>query len=147
MIQLANERHLDEILGIEKIVFTKPWSRKQLKSDLTLRTNAENWVYLEDQHVVGYIFGWKVSDEFHLNNIAVHTDYQGRHIGRLLIKHVSAHLQNQEICRIYLEVSEGNVVAQHLYKSLGFKQKGIRKDYYEKGNHALLYHLDLVVND
>ena len=46
-------------------------------------------------------------DEFHQNNIAVHTDYQSRHIGRLLIKHVSAHLQNQEICRIYLEVSEG----------------------------------------
>ena len=75
MIQSANKSHLDEILDIEKIVFTKPWTREQLKNDLVLSTNSENWVYMEDQQVAGYILGWKVLDEFHLNNIAVHSDF------------------------------------------------------------------------
>ena len=36
MIHPANERHLDEVLDIEKMVFTHPWSREKLKSDLIL---------------------------------------------------------------------------------------------------------------
>ena len=42
MIQSANKSHLDEILDIEKIVFTRPWTRKQLQNDLVLGANSEN---------------------------------------------------------------------------------------------------------
>ena len=147
MIQSANESHLNEILDIEKIVFTKPWTREQLKNDLVLSTNSENWVYMEDQQVVGYILGCKVMDEFYLNNIAVHSDFQRRHIGRSLIEHVKNRLQSQNIQRIYLEVSEKNKPAQQLYESMGFQKKGLRRDYYAKGEHAFLYHLNLVDND
>ena len=146
MIQVAQERHLDEILNIEKILFTHPWTREQLKSDLTLKTNAENWVFLENKYVVGYILGWIIMNDYHLNNIAVQTDFQRRHIGRLLIEHVITQLQNQDIQQIYLEVSWKNKPAQKLYASLGFQQKGIRKDYYENGDHALLYDLNLDAN-
>ena len=121
MIQSANKSHLNEILDIEKIVFTKPWTREQLQNDLVLSANSENWVYMEDQQVVGYILGWKVMDEFHLNNIAVHSDFQRRHIGRSLIEHITNHLQSQNIQRIYLEVSGKNKPAQQLYKSMGFQ--------------------------
>ena len=79
MIQPANKNHLNEILDIEKRVFNKPWTREQLQNDLVLSANSENWVYMEDQQVVGYILGWKVMDEFHLNNIAVHSDFQRRY--------------------------------------------------------------------
>ena len=146
MIQPANEMHLDEILYIEKLVFTQPWIREQLKNDLALRTNAENWIYLENKQVAGYILGLKVMDEFHLNNIAVHADFQRKYIGRSLIEHVSVRLHNQDIQRIYLEVSGNNKPAQQLYESMGFHQQGIRKDYYAKGDHAFLYNLDLVDN-
>jgi hypothetical protein len=44
MIQSANKIHLNEILDIEKIVFTKPWTREQLQNDLVLSANSENWV-------------------------------------------------------------------------------------------------------
>ena len=88
MIQSANKSHLNEILNIEKIVFTKPWSRKQLQNDLVLSDNSENWVYIEDQKVAGYILGWKVMDEFHLNNIAVHPSYLRQGICKSLINHV-----------------------------------------------------------
>ena len=133
MIQSAQEKHLDEILKIEKRVFTHPCNRKQLKRDLNLRTNAENWAFLKNQKVVGYILGWKVMDEFHLNNLAAHTDFQLRYIGWSLVEHVSAHLHNQDI--------------QRFYESLGFQQKSMRMDYYTQGDNALFYHLDLIAND
>ena len=147
MIQSANKSHLNEILDIEKIVFTKPWTREQLKNDLVLSTNSENWVYMKDQQVAGYILGWKVMDEFHLNNIAVHSDLQRRHIGRSLIQHVKNRLQSQNIQRIYLEVSGKNKPTQQLYESMGFQKEGLRRDYYAKGEHAFLYHLNLVDYD
>ena len=95
MIHSANKNHLNEILNIEKIVFTKPWTREQLQNDLMISANSENWVYMEDQQVVGYILGWKVMDEFHLNNIAVHSEFQHEHFGRSLIIHVKSRLQSQ----------------------------------------------------
>ena len=147
MIQSANKSHLNEILDIEKIVFTKPWTREQLQNDLVLSANSENWVYMEDQQVSGYILWWKVIDTFHLNNIAVHSDFQRRHIGWSLIQHVINRLQSKNIQRIHLEVSWKNKPAQQLYKSMGFQKKGLRMDYYEKGEHAFLYHLNLVDND
>ncbi len=97
MIHSANKNHLNEILNIEKIVFTKPWPREQLQNDLVLSANSENWVYMEDQQVAGYTLGWKVMDEFHLNNIAVHSDFQRRHIGWSLIQHVINRFQSQNI--------------------------------------------------
>ena len=147
MIQSANKSHLNEILDIEKIVFTKPWTREQLQNDLVLSANSENWVYMEDQQVTGYILGLKVMDKFYLNNIAVHSDCQRRHIGWSLIEHVKNRLQSQNIQRIYLEVSGENKPAQQLYESMGFQKKGLRRDYYAKGEHAFLYHLNLVDND
>ena len=147
MIQSANKNHLNEILDIEKKVFTKPWTRKQLQNDLVLSANSENWVYMNDQQVTGYILGWKVMYEFHLNNIAVHSDFQRRHIGRSLIQHVKNRLQSQNIQRIYLEVSGKNKPAKQLYESMGFQKKGLRRDYYAKGEHAFLYHLNLVDDD
>jgi len=47
---------------------------------------------------------------------------------------------------ILLEVSANNIPAHKCYKSLGFTQRGIRKDYYSKGDDAILYYLDLIKN-
>ena len=146
MIHPANERHLDEVLDIEKMVFTHPWSREKLKSDIILNFNTENWVFLKDEQVVGYLFSWKVMDEFHINKIAVHTAFQRKHIGQSLIRHLKARLIRHDIQRIYFEVNGGNKTAQLLYESLGFKQRGICRNYYAIGDHALLYHLDLIGN-
>ena len=47
MIQSANKSHLNEILEIEKIVFTKPWIQEHLQNDLVLGANSENWIYIK----------------------------------------------------------------------------------------------------
>ena len=41
------------------------------------------------------------------------------------------------------KVSAENIPARECYQSLGFNQMGIQKDYYSKGDDAILYILEL----
>ena len=138
--------HLKGIVNIENKSFDKPWSAIQIKNDIKSEIDSENWVYIMDKWVVGYIFGWIIMDEYHLNNIAVHPDFLRRRIGTKLIQYIIPRLISRNINVILLEVSANNIPAQKCYKSLGFTQMGIRKDYYSKGDNAILYYLDLIKN-
>ena len=138
--------HLEEIIAIENSAFNKPWTKNQIKNDIQSDTESENWVYIMDELVAGYIFGWIIHDEFHLNNIAVHPEYLRRSIGKELILHIISRVISHDIKVILLEVSANNIPAQKCYTSLGFTQRGIRKDYYSRGDDAILYYLDLIKN-
>ena len=146
MIISADLHHLEEIVTIENYAFNQPWTRNQFKNDIKSDMDCENWIYIMDELVAGYIFGWIIHDEFHLNNIAVHPEYLRRSIGKELIRHIISRVISRDIKVILLEVSANNIPAQKCYKSSGFTQRGIRQDYYSKGDDAILYYLDLIKN-
>ena len=143
MICSARINQLEDILSIERISFTRPWTRNQITKDLQNSFNSENWVYKLNGNVIGYIFVSKIEDQFHLNNIAVHPDFLGQKIGSSLIKHIIMRAKNRKVNIILLEVSINNIIARKCYKSLGFIQVGIRKNYYSKGDDAILYDLGI----
>ncbi|MBC8311062.1 MAG: ribosomal protein S18-alanine N-acetyltransferase [Candidatus Marinimicrobia bacterium] len=141
MIISATQNHLHEILHIERESFDKPWSEYHFKSDLKNKISV-NWVYQKENHVVGYLFGWHVMDEYHLNNIAVEERSRGAGIGINLLKNMLIHLKEIEVKSVFLEVSSGNLPARNLYEKIGFVPQGERKDYYTKGDDAVLYTLE-----
>ena len=117
MIISTELHHLEEIVTIENSSFNKPWTRNQIKNDIQSGMDSENWVYIMDERVAGYIFGWIIHDEFHLNNIAVHPEYLRRNIGRELIRHIISMVISRDIKVILLEVSAKNIPAQKCYTS------------------------------
>ena len=143
MIISAHLSQLDEIVSIENSSFEKPWTRNQIKGDIQANISSENWVYTLDGKVVGYIFGWISQNKFHLHNIAVHPDHLRKKIGKKLIKHIILIVADQKVNVILLEVSVNNFSVRKCYQSLGFVQTGIRKDYYSKGDDAILYNLEI----
>ena len=143
MIIPAQLHHLDNIVSIENYAFNQPWTKNQFLNDIQSKLDSENWVYVIDELVAGYIFGWIIRGEFHLNNIAVHPEYLRRSIGKNLIQHIIARVILRNVGVILLEVSAENIPARKCYQSLGFNQMGIRKDYYSKGDDAILYNLEL----
>ena len=143
MIIPAQLHHLNDIIFIEKSAFNQPWTKNQFMNDIQSELDSENWVYVIDELVAGYIFGWIIQGEFHLNNIAVHPEYFRRSIGKNLIQHIIARVILRNVGVILLEVSAENIPARKCYQSLGFNQMGIRKDYYSKGDDAILYILEL----
>jgi ribosomal-protein-alanine N-acetyltransferase len=143
LIISAQLSQLDEIVEIENSSFEKPWKRSQLMDDIRNNIDSENWVFVQDEKVVGYIFGWIIQNEFHLNNIAVHPNYLRKKVGQKLINHIISRVADQKVNVILLEVSVNNVSARKCYQSLGFVEVGMRKDYYSKGDDAILYNLEI----
>ena len=143
MISFAGINQIDEIFEIEKKSFTRPWSINQIKNDLHLNSYSENWVYLLKEKVIGYIFVYKIENEFHLNNLAVHPDYLRRKIGKSLIQHIITRAKKRKVNVIFLEVSINNFSAIRCYESLGFIKVGLRKNYYSKGDDAILFDLEI----
>ncbi len=63
-------------------------------------------------------------------NIAVHPDTQGAGLGTLLMRALLDELHQCGVRRCLLEVRQSNQRAIQLYRSHGFLDDGIRKDYY-----------------
>ena len=143
MIIPAQLHHLNDIIFIEKSAFNQPWTKNKFMNDIQSELDSENWVYVINEIVAGYIFGWIIQGEFHLNNIAVHPEYLRRSIGKNLIQHIIARVILRNVGVILLEVSAENIPARKCYQSLGFNQMGIRRDYYSMGDDAILYNLEL----
>ena len=62
-------------------------------------------------------------------------------IGTALMQTAIAHAQNQDAATLHLEVAAANIAAGALYKKLGFKQTGRRRNYYGVGADALILSL------
>lgn len=82
--------------------------------------------------IVGYSIFSKIFEIVNLDTIAISPKYQGQKLGKLLLASSIEKLkiQDNSVESIQLEVRESNVKAINLYKSLGFTEDGIRKNYY-----------------
>jgi ribosomal-protein-alanine N-acetyltransferase len=82
------------------------------------------------ERIVGYIIYWKIQEEIQISNFAIHPDFRGRGIGEAVMRSVIKAIQRDGGVYIFLEVRPSNLAARNLYKKLGFKVLGTRKDYY-----------------
>ena len=74
------------------------------------------------------------AEEVHILNICVGPKYRREGCARLLIKNEILIGTESGAKEIYLEVRVSNLGAIDLYKGLGFKNVGLRKDYYPTGS-------------
>lgn len=121
---------LDEVMAIEKSLFSVPWTETGFFSFL-LRDDTMFLVAEEEQNIVGYCGVVMVLDEGDITNVGVLERCQGRGIGRQLVQALITKTSEKGVPHLHLEVRQSNIRAIRLYKSLGFQQVGIRKGYYE----------------
>ncbi|MCD6428883.1 MAG: ribosomal protein S18-alanine N-acetyltransferase [Desulfurococcales archaeon] len=87
--------------------------------------------------IVGYVVGSVDSDgSGHVISLAVHPSYRGRGVGRRLLLALEKVMKENGIHRVKLEVSVNNRSALALYKSVGYKVVGLRRNYYPDGSDA-----------
>jgi len=126
-IRLMVLEDIDSVCEMEIILFSAPWSRESFENELKKDYNL-SYVAVDGEKVVGYIICWLVVDEVHIGNIAVHPDYQRRKIGELLVNKVLSH--SNHFVWAGLEVRKSNKQARAFYLKLGFREIGVRKNYY-----------------
>lgn len=125
---------LDQVLLVETHSFATPWSRAAFYGELLENPRARYLVAVNGRRVAGYIGLWLILDEAHITNVAVHPDYRGRGIGRMLMMQAEKVAAANGARRMTLEVRKSNIVAQNLYRSLGYYSVGVRPGYYRDNN-------------
>ena len=135
---LMTLQDVDAVWEIEKQSFAIPWSRDAFVTEVTENKCARYLVVREDGVPVAYAGMWLVLDEAHVTNIAVRSDMRGRGLGEAVARALMQLAADTGIRYMTLEVRRTNLVAQSLYKKLGFVEVGFRKRYYADNNEDAL---------
>ena len=121
---------IKNVVEVENKSFTIPWHEESFVQELT-NNLALYLVAKIEEKAVGYVGVWKILNEGHITNVAVHPDYRNQGIGRALVSELLLLCTKEGIDSFTLEVRKSNLIAQKLYRELGFVESGIRKNYYE----------------
>jgi len=137
-----NPSDVDEILSIERVSFSCPWSAQFFLQELRVPC-ARSLLAVVGGKAIGYILYWLLPNEADIHNLAVHPAYRRQGIGRSLLQGVIEEARQSGSTRVTLEVRKSNEAAQRLYHSLGFVARGVRRGYYsDDGEDALAMVLD-----
>lgn len=138
MIRLMQQKDVAEVIKIEKLVQSHPWTEAQFQQSVD---SYHSTVIEQAGQVVGFCILQPVLDEANLLLMAVHPNQQGQGLGYQLLEQSISHLKNAPI-QIFLEVRESNLAAIKLYEKADFHQIDVRKNYYPNSNgtreHAII---------
>ena len=136
LIEITTENYqdyLDQILQIENVSFTSPWSINAFKAEIK-NPSCHLWGLTTGKVLLGYICFWMFDSEIQVINVAVHPKNRRQSLGYyILTKTIEASL-SKGIRHIWLEVRPSNLPARKLYEKLGFKKVGRRPRYYTDTN-------------
>ena len=125
-----NEAHVASVAAIEKECFgLDAWSEKSVASELTNQLSL--WlVAVDGDRVAGYVGSQTVCNETDMMNVAVTADFRRKGIAEQLVLTLVEELKAMGSQCLTLEVRDSNTPARTLYEKLGFRQIGLRKNYY-----------------
>ena len=122
------ESDLDEVAEIERAIYDFPWTWGNFSDSIAAGYSC--WMYRQDDMPVGYCIVTIAAGEAHLLNISIAGELQGLGHGRELLANVLAVARDGGASMLFLEVRPSNTAARALYQQFGFRQIGVRRDYY-----------------
>jgi ribosomal-protein-alanine N-acetyltransferase len=128
---------LNEVLAIEQASFRTPWKREHFESELSGGYSLPFVAELGGR-VVGYVCLTSLFEEAQILDIAVSPEQRGRGIARLLMEHACTVAREKQAEVLCLEVRASSAAAIGLYRRTGFRQVGIRTNYYDSSEDAIL---------
>lgn len=137
-LRKATLADLDGIMAVELQSFSLPWSKEAFYNEFVKNHFAVYFVIVDNEKIIGYCGVWLVVDEAHITNIAILPEYRGQKLGELLLRSIMDFSIEAGAKSMTLEVRVSNIVAQSLYKKLGFFEGGIRKNYYTDNHEDAL---------
>lgn len=140
------EPDLDAVVLIEQASFGRPWKREHFEQELS---GAYSFPFVAewDGQVVGYVCLMSLFEEAQILDIAVLPEQRGRGIARRLMEYACAVAQGKQAEILALEVRASSSAAIGLYQSFGFRRVGVRPNYYEASEDAILMEKSLKETD
>lgn len=123
--------HLDELERLERICFSRPWSKRMLGEELENQCAAFLVAEDEDGKVLGYAGLLVMMDEGYITNVAVFPEYRRMGVAAKIIEVYLNFAKANRLAFLTLEVRPSNAAAIALYQRFGFEEVGRRKNYYD----------------
>ena len=132
---------LDSVVRVELSAYTHPWTignfTDSLKSGYEMQmlvagTSPEP----NTAELLGYFVAMKGVDEVHLLNITVAPLHQGQGWARVMLDALALWARGHGAQWLWLEVRVSNARAKAIYEHYGFREVGVRRDYYPEGGNA-----------
>jgi len=134
---------LDDIMAIEVVSFSMPWSRRSYEEIIPL-DSVLTIVARIDGELVGYALMQYVNDEMELHTFAVKSAWRRKGIGSKLLERMLSEAVAHDAKNIFLLVRPNNPAARTIYDKFGFEAVGIRPLYYkDTGEDAIVMKLSL----
>ena len=122
------ERDLDEVMAIESVIYSHPWTRGNFADSLVAGYECCTWRF--GGELVGYFVLMVGAGEGHLLNLSIAQAHQRSGHGSALLREVFAIARRLGARNLFLEVRPSNQPAQALYRRFGFRKAGVRRGYY-----------------
>ena len=138
---------LPQLLQLEERNQVVPWGDDVFKHCLI--SGYPGWVLVQEGKIIGFVIISVQIGEAHVLNLCVDRTVRKQGFGTQLLVYALEQAQLEEAQIAYLEVRSSNSRAIRLYKSMGFIQIGVRKEYYPVPTgreDALVFAKDLVSN-
>ncbi|MEO7055518.1 MAG: ribosomal protein S18-alanine N-acetyltransferase [Caldimonas sp.] len=141
---------LDGVMVLETEVYPFPWTRGNFVDSLASGYTA--WTLERASgELIGYCVALAGAGEMHLLNITVVPESRRCGHARRMLDELAQVCHETRAERLWLEVRESNGHARAAYLRLGFREVGLRKDYYpapaSRREHAVVMTLDIATND
>ena len=119
---------LDAVLAVEQRAYPHPWTRGNFTDALASGYQAQ--VLMAGDHLLGYFVAMMGVDEVHLLNITVTPEFQRQGWARVMLDALRIWATGQRADWLWLEVRVNNPRARAVYEAQGYRQVGLRKNYY-----------------
>lgn len=117
------------VAAMERQYFGEPWSEQGFLD--ALRTGyALFLVALQEEEPVGYCGVYLSLDEGEITNVAVREDCRGKGIARRMMEELHSRTARLGVHGLVLEVRVSNVDAIRLYEGCGYRECGLRRNFY-----------------
>jgi len=135
-IKQINEKDIDLCYELDSNTISL-WSKKQWSNEFKKEGIKVYGLSLANL-VIGICVFHLVLDEAQINFFVVNQKYRERGFGSYLMSYLIKECEKLNINKLFLEVSQTNVVAEKFYSRFDFCTVGIRRNYYKDGSDALL---------
>ena len=148
LIRQMTSEDMPEVMEIERVAFTNPWSpdllRRELSHDWSTILLVEEELAPGMRRLLGFSIFWVVHDELHILNVATDPSQRRRGVARAVMNATLDRGRQRRCVMATLEVRRSNEAALSLYRGLGFRAVGVRPNYYvDEGEDAIVMILDL----
>ena len=131
---------MQRVMEVERAAFAHPWSEEMIRRELEHEFSTVLLAIRgREGPIAGFAVVWLVHDELHVLNVAVAPEARRSGVARRILDRVESRAREQGARVSMLEVRRSNQPAIALYRSLGYREVGVRPGYYaEDGEDALV---------